>query len=203
MITTAMDRFPKMNTVRIWLSFDAYMADKKKFLETIDIAGNILSEKGLNIIPIYLNGWAGLPSFGSFCVDNIYEHLWPSYENYVSDAAKVMKTKNVLMHDVANEPFNNFWESQKPFVLDETKYKSLKEQWAHNDVWNRTVAFLGRMIKTLREIDGRPVTAGSEGWPDQGDIDVLSPMVDVISLHPYNIAGLSQPDFEKSIKDIF
>lgn len=202
MIAIALERFPKMNTVRIWLSFDAYMADKKRFLENVNVATDILTDKKLSIIPIYLNGWAGLPSFGSFCTDNIYEHLWPVYEKYVSDTAKVLKTKNILMHDVANEPFNNFWESQKPFVLDETKYKSLKEQWVHNDVWNRTVAFLKQMIKIVREIDDRPITVGSEGWPDQGDIDALAPMVDVISLHPYNIAGLSQPDFEKSIKDI-
>ena len=69
MIDVAKKRFPGMNTVRIWLSFDAYVADKKKYLDSIKRATDILTEAGLNIIPAYYNGWFGMPCFGSFTAD--------------------------------------------------------------------------------------------------------------------------------------
>lgn len=61
MIRAGKAHFPRMNTVRVWLSFDAYISDRERYLTAIREACSILTEEGLRIIPIYLNGWFGLP----------------------------------------------------------------------------------------------------------------------------------------------
>ena len=41
MISIAKERFPGMNTVRIWLSFDAYMADRARYLAAVKTAAAV------------------------------------------------------------------------------------------------------------------------------------------------------------------
>ena len=186
MIAIGKERFPKMNTVRIWFSFDAYIADKKKYLENAKTATNILTEAGLNIIPVYFNGWMGVPSFGGFTYENVKESQYPPYIRFVKDTTRLLKDANVLIIDIANEPFNNGWS---------------------NPGFDIIVNFLKRMAQTVREMDSRPITVGSQGYPPSNyrefcDIDHLAPFVDVISLHPYNIEGLSMEEFDKRFVSI-
>ena len=63
------------------------------------------------------------------------------------------------------------------------------------------------MAQTVREYDSRPITVGSQGYPNPDDrqlcdIDRLAPFVDVFSLHPYNIYGKSLEEFEKGFAEI-
>ena len=174
MIAIGKKCFPGMNTVRVWLSFDAYAADKRKFLNAVKIAADILTQADLNIIPVYLNGWFGIPSFGGFVLESIQDFQLPFYVSYIRDAAKTLNDANVLMHDVSNEPFNNSW---------------------HNI--QAVVKFLEKMVAEIRRIDDRAVTIGSQGYTSAGDIDALAPLVDVFSMHPYNINNLSLCEFEK------
>ena len=59
MIRIGKERFPAMNTVRIWLSFDAWIQDRQTYLQSVKAAGETLSAEGLLIIPTYFNGWFG------------------------------------------------------------------------------------------------------------------------------------------------
>lgn len=180
MIKIGKERFPAMNTVRVWLSFEAYMADKERYLKAVKSAMDILTANGLYIIPVYFNGWFGIPPFGGFVAENVREDQWHFYLDNLNDTLKVVKEANILLHDISNEPFNNSWQ-QGP-----------KET---------VVKFLERMVQAVREVDERPITIGSQGY-GACDIDVLAPLVDVFSLHPYNINGLSQSDFEKQFVQI-
>ena len=182
MIDIANKRFPGMNTVRIWLSFDAYLADKNKYLQTVRMASEILTEAGLYIIPVYFNGWISTPSFGGFTVESISEAHIPAYERCARDTARVLQNANILMHDISNEPYNNTLDNQAAF--------------------DKVTNFLERMIRTVREEDARRITVGTQGYPkpnnrDICDIDRLAPFVDVFSLHPYNIKGVPTGEFEK------
>lgn len=187
MISIAKERFPGMNTVRIWLSFDAYMADRARYLAAVKTAADILTKAGLQIIPVYYNGWFGMPCFGAFTRENIQEHQLPIYVQCTKDTTALFKDANVLMFDVSNEPFNNVQGDPKAFEL--------------------VMRFLKLMIQTVREMDDRPITVGTQGYPkpdkrEMCDIDRLAPFIDVFSLHPYNISGMSQEEFEKSFVDI-
>ena len=179
MIAIGKERFPTMNTVRIWLSFDAYMADKPKYLTAIKRATDILTKAGLAIMPVYYNGWFGVPSFGAIIGECVQAHHYPYYERCIQDSICAIKDANILMHDICNEPFNNSWSNTKT-MLD----------------------FLTHMAKVVRETDDRPITGGSLGYPHLGDIDQLAPIVDVFSLHPYNIERLSAKDFEARFRGI-
>ena len=187
MITIAKKRFPVMNTVRIWLSFDAYIADKNKYLEAIKTATDILTEADLQIIPVYYNGWFGVPGFGGFTSENVQEHQLPIYIHCTQDTTAAIKDANILLFDISNEPFNSVQ--------------------GNRDSFERVLHFLDVMIKTVRKMDTRPITVGTQGYPNPKnreicDIDRLAPLIDVFSLHPYNITGLSQADFEKQFSEV-
>ena len=183
MISIAKERFPGMNTARIWLSFDAYIADRDKYLMAVQSATDILTEAGLNIIPTYYNGWHGNPDFGGYTSANVRENNLPIYVRCTKDTTEILKDANILMFDVSNEPFN-------------TTQGDLK-------AYDTISRFLEVMSQTIREKDSRPITIGTQCYPPYPsdrrvcDVDRVAPLVDVFSLHPYNIYGLSQPEYEK------
>ena len=187
MVKTAKERFPNMNTVRIWLSFDAYVADREKYLSAIKTAVTILTDEGLNIIPVYYNGWFGLPCYGAFTRENVQEYQLPAYIRCTKETTLAIKDANILMFDISNEPFNSVHGNQ--------------------DAMEIVVNFLTKMVETVRELDDRPITIGTQGYPNPEnrmhcDIDRLMPLVDVFSLHPYNITGKSQSEFEKQFSEV-
>ena len=187
MIDIAKKRFPGMNTVRIWLSFDAYLADKNKYLQAVRMASEILTGAGLYIIPVYFNGWISTPSFGGFTVESLSEGHIPAYERCARDTVRVLQNANILLHDISNEPYNNTLDNQTAF--------------------DKVTNFLERMIRTVREEDSRRITVGTQGYPKPNnrnicDIDRLAPFVDVFSLHPYNINGLPTAEFEKQFLSV-
>ena len=187
MLTVAKKRFPGMNTVRIWLSFDAYLANRTEYLKNVKKAAEILTELELNIIPVYYNGWFGMPCFGSFTAENIQEHQLPIYIRCTKDTTNALKDAKILMFDICNEPFNNIY--------------------GNPDSFGRVMKFLELMINTTREIDKRPITVGTQSYPNPGnrqmcDIDRLAPLVDVISMHPYNNLDLSKEEFENQFTNV-
>lgn len=183
MIRIGKERFPAMNTVRIWLSFDAWIQDRQIYLQSVKAAGETLSEEGLLIIPTYFNGWFGVPAFGGFTKECVQESQIPPYQVCIRETAAALKTANILVHDVANEPFNNVCGDQRAF--------------------DTVLHFLKVMIGELRQIDDRPITVGTQSYPSaekrRCDIDTLAPYVDVFSLHPYNVRNKSMDEHEQSI----
>ena len=194
LIARGKEIFPGINTLRIWLSFDAWCEDRKKYLRNIREAAEIISEENLKFIPVFFNGWFGVPVFGGF----VPEHLeWAKKNNgyanfklYLKESLEAISSNAVLLYDISNEPFNNSWgnKSNMEIVLD----------------------FLNEMCGCLRLYDNKPITIGSQGgetgnalglpqiksrW---GDIDLLLDMVDVITLHPY-LMDLSKKKEHKSL----
>lgn len=183
MIKIGKEKFPSMNTVRIWLSFDAWMHDSKTYIEAVKTAGEILTEEGLNIIPTYFNGWFGIPSFGGFTQESIQESMFPPYIKCLREMVMALEGANILVHDIANEPFNNaFWEFG---------YESIMK-------------FLTAMSEELRKLDNRPITIGTQSMildnKKMCDIDRLMPLVDVVSLHPYNFRDKDIEKFDEEIE---
>jgi hypothetical protein len=182
MIKIGKARFPGMNTVRIWLSYDAYMANKEKYLQSVKAAADILTEENLNIVPVYFNGWFGNPPFGGFVGENVQEPCWGFFISCLRDTVNVLKNTNVLMHDISNEPFNN--------------------AWLGTEARRRVTKFLIKMIEVLRAMDDKPITVGTQGYPHAKDLDEIAPLLDVISLHPYNTDNLPQAEFEKQFLEV-
>lgn len=187
LIKAGKEKFPGMNTVRIRFSFDAYMMDRKKCLASIKTAGKILTDAGLAVIPTYFNGWFGVPSYGGFTRECVQKNQIPPYKACIKDMVEALKDTNVLMHDIANEPFNNVYGN--PVIFQDIVY------------------FLKTMIDVVRSIDDRKITVGTQSYPNHEhkeicDIDQLAPLVDVISLHPYNMFGAPKEQFEHEFVSI-
>ena len=189
-IARAKQLFPKMNTLRIWLSFDAWCEDSSLYLKNIREAATILAEEGLKFIPVYFNGWFGLPSFGGFVSETLgwlrtYNH-YAHQRAYLRQSAQAVASEAILIHDISNEPFNNAW--------------GLK--WRAEIVWD----FMREMCAEMRSVSALPITVGSQGLPSAsdmgmpeikgefGDIDLLAPYVDVITLHPYCIPPMTDAE---------
>lgn len=186
MIKIGKERFPSMNTIRLWLSFDAFMQDRVTFLENAKKACDILTKEDIYIIPIYFNGWVGMPSFGAFTKECVGKDKRSAYIKYLRETVEAIKYAKILMHDIANEPYNN--------------------AFGHKEFFDTVTDFLVDMTEELRKIDPRPITIGSQSYYREDkslcDMDVLAPHEDVITLHPYNISGKPVEEFEKDFTKI-
>jgi hypothetical protein len=121
--------FPKFNTVRYWLSFDAFAVDPAGFAKNFDTALDIADSHGLKVIPTLFNNWHSVPGFGGISEEML--RYWfvnygqkgeaanyifrPYLEKVVGDHAK---DKRILAWDLCNEPHNNGNEQTLQLILD-------------------------------------------------------------------------------------
>ena len=110
--------FPNINTVRIWLSFDAFMVDPTVFADHFNTALKIANTHGLKVVPTLFNNWHSVPGFGGIAEEML--NYWfvsygkrgaasnyvfrPYLEKIVGDHAK---DNRILAWDLCNEPHNN------------------------------------------------------------------------------------------------
>jgi len=172
----AQKAFPKMNTVRVWLSFDAWLDDPVSAVRNMKAAGEILKALGLHMVPVYCNGWHSTPDFGGFTPEILRaqeKQNFEPYRTYVREtAAALEETEAVLLQDISNEPLNNFV--------------------GHEDNCARLHRFLAAMGEEIRSVSNKPITIGSQCSPMDipgcgNDVDFLQDIEDVITLHPYSM----------------
>ena len=56
-LSNGKEKFPKMNTVRLWLSWNAYCRLEGEFIARLRKAIEICRELGIYVIPILFNRW--------------------------------------------------------------------------------------------------------------------------------------------------
>ncbi len=184
--------FPKMNALRVWLSYDAYIYDREKFLEAVATAFKILQERNIKIMPVLFNGWHTTPDFGGISSGMLEitrrRGEWAVECQYAEDIAKLISDPNdLLMMDLCNEPFCDMWREKEQLL---------------------TTDFLKAIAEHLRNVAPEvPITIGSWGigkdWRPLWDIDLFSPFVDVISLHSYLITRIySKEEHLKMIEEL-
>lgn len=171
------EKFPTFNTFRQLLSFDAWAEDRQTYLTNLAAAAKVVKEENLHWIPCYFNGWISQPNYGCFSAESLCEGKNRIYQKYLEESLDVLKYAPVLVHDVANEPFNN------AFVEFQTK---------------RVTDFLVQMARAIHARDDRPVTVGSQFYLDNPELDKE---IDVISLHPYNQWGKSLEEFDAYFRE--
>jgi hypothetical protein len=172
-VEIGLKHFPKLNTLRIWFSYDAHVADPGRFLGAAKRASVLLAERKVRMIPVIFNGWHSLVEFGGFTREQL---AWsarntPSFgphRQYLIELVDAIRPAgNVLLYDVANEPFNNGGKEKGSVEME----------------------FLAAMARQIRDLDpGVPVSVGTQGCPGMGgpeDLDLLDPFVDVHAVHPY------------------
>lgn len=174
-LTFGKQRFPRINTIRLWLSFDAYQRDRNGFLDHFEKALAICHELDLKVIACLFNRW-----HNHFC-DNggiFMEKLFPGTEMYDPDFFKPFlrdvclphrADERILIWDLCNEPFS--------FDCDYTQVPMLMD--ALND-WLRS------MSQYLHELHvTQDVGVSLHGSLNPLLLEMVEPYSTVLMVHPY------------------
>ncbi|NLX07067.1 MAG: cellulase family glycosylhydrolase [Phycisphaerae bacterium] len=158
--------FPGMNTLRLWLSHDAFIQDPEGFVERFARVLDVVEGYGLRAIATLFNGWRSYPDFGGTSIEQIRtfggdEGIYGRYLDRV--VGSLAEDQRILLWDLCNEPFNNVpAEESRKHVLD----------------W---LTRLSQRCKSLGAAS--PLCVGHV--PSLAEIERIEPISDVITFHPY------------------
>ena len=169
--------FPNMNTVRLWLSWNAYCRMGNDFIKAVRSAVEICRELDVYVIPCLFNRWHD-PMVDC---DGVYiDHFLPGsswilkngdpFGDYVDALAEEFgKEERILAWDICNEPFAYCAD----FPLREA-------------VMPHELSWLRRMTEWLRGGVSQPIGVGSTG---DEPLAVFEGIFDVYLTHLYYRGG--------------
>ena len=177
-LTNGKNKFPKMNTVRLWLSWNAYCRLEGQFIDRVRRAIHICRELDLYVIPCLFNRWLD-PKVNA---DAIYiDHFLPNsswlhkygdlFEDYIDALCDAFGgEERILVWDMCNEPFAYhdgfaFQDIIQPYEL----------------AWLRKMAERMRLNKV-----SQPLGVGSTGGEPMA---VFEDIYDVYLTHLYYFGG--------------
>ncbi len=179
--------YPKFNTVRIWLSWNAYCRGEATFLAAVKSAVEICRSLDLLVIPVVFNRWHD-PMVDC---DGIYiDHFLPGsswllkfgdpFGGYIDALAEAFgQEEQILAWDICNEPFAY----GKEFPLKDA-------------VMPHELDWICRMTERLRRGVSQPIGVGSTG---KHSMRVFGNIFDVYLTHLY-YRGEPLEEFEARVK---
>ena len=186
--------FPRMNALRIWLSFDAYIDGPGVFLDSVAKAAAIIRDRGLKTIPVLFNGWHAIPDFGGFTLGTLQmgesRGGWKFEKEYVDGVLSRFRPEDIIAVDISNEPYCSLLDKDGAALF--------------NRFFDVIVAHARDAFPTM------PLTCGTWGMLyDEArdvifDLEALAPKLDVISVHPYYyfFGGQSKENYVKLLDNI-
>ena len=171
--------FPKINTVRYWLSFDAFAVDPSAFAENFTSSLEIAHNHGLKVIPTLFNNWHSIPGFGGIA-DEMLNYWFVNYgkkgeaSNYVFRPyfEKIVGEHSIddriLAWDLCNEPHNN------------GNFQLTLEWLTHS---YKLCKFLGAK---------QPVSVSVQGG--LGQLSAVEAISDLFMIHPYFVKPEQLPE---------
>jgi hypothetical protein len=159
------NHFPHINTLRIWLSYEAYLQDPAKVLANIDTVLSIGADQGLKFIPVIFNGWHSEPDFGGVSIEQVLANdVMGMYDTYVDElVGPLANDPRILLWDLCNEPFNSC-------PCDDTSRIML--------------GWLTKVRQRLLSL-GVTIPIGVGVCPSIPQMRLLEPISDIITFHPY------------------
>jgi hypothetical protein len=159
--------FPEMTAVRIWLSFDAYLAEPEKVVKNFTTFVDIIGKNGLRVMPVIFNAWSGTPNWGLITPQSVRHLLSPNEKSFNDAVLKFVDSlldrhasdERIFAWDLCNEPFNAYGE-------DENYLKWLTQLHEH--------------IKSRKE-----KTCLTIGICKNNFLERIEPICDLFSVHPY------------------
>lgn len=192
--------FPSMNAIRLWLSWDAFIyadrAGRRRFCTDFETALTLAADLDLTVMPVLFNRWHNEHlDYGGIYIDHFLPDEWEGAwagcglkgflkrcHTYLDAVVRPhVDDPRIFAWDLCNEPFsygNLQHENIQPLLRSE--YTWLEAQYAH--------------CKELKV--SAPVTVGAHwGTP----IDLIEPISDLLSIHPYWICGVDKGTYENHL----
>ena len=177
--------FPGINTIRLWLSHEAFIRNSQQFKKNFEQVLALSDKYEIKFIVTLFNGWHSCPDFGGMSAEQV--RGWGSMEYFTPYLEKVVlphsNDNRILLWDLCNEPFNSTpgGDTCEPAIAD----------------------WLSLIYKICKEYECKsPICVGSV--PAMNSIKTLEPISDVITIHPYyawNEPGWSDPSKFESLLD--
>ena len=176
--------FPKINALRWWQSWDSFVRDPRRYAGNFETTLQLADKLGLDVMPVLFNRWhdTTLDYGGVYTEHFLPGGSWLYKANLFDDYLKAIvgghkNDPRILAWDLCNEPYSYGMPRDKMpacIVGAETAWlKKVHEQCKH----------LGAKA---------PITVGIHpGVP----LDLVDPIVDVHSIHPY---WIPRPDAKKA-----
>ncbi len=158
-----------LNSVRIWLSLDAYTKDPTGYISSIERFVQLCGEMGYTVMPIIFNG-NSLTTDNHYILDDTFQNFGEKYVKALTEA--LCDEPGFLMFDIMNEPCCN------SLMWDLTKAED-RTYWS-NKQWD-FVRHYCQYIKTIAP--DCPITVGCT---TASDINKTAKLVDVLSYHDYS-----------------
>jgi endo-1,4-beta-mannosidase len=187
--------FLKMNAIRLWLSWDAFLRDPKRFADNLDKALAIAAGKDILVMPVLFNRWHSQElDYGGIYVDHFLprvswiqrEEMFRPYMEAVVGAHA--KDPRVFAWDLCNEPFSY---SCSPDEIPE--------------IFQAEHAWLQGLYDSCKELGAdAPVTVGIHSGHKRKGITQIEPISDILSIHPYWTADSpshKKEDYEEQLDD--
>ncbi|WP_225335762.1 cellulase family glycosylhydrolase [Halomicrobium urmianum] len=169
--------FPGMNTIRLWLSHDAYLRYPDRVPERLEQVLDLGDVYDVDFVVTLFNGWHSYPDLGGLHPQSLREwrdgELYEeAFEPYLEDVVgEFADHDSVLLWDLCNEPT-----------------LSLQAQAAVSDLEaDRSLViyeFLERVYDQIQGYDPvAPTTVGT--IHSLAALELFEPVADVLSTHPY------------------
>ncbi len=180
------EHFPGINTIRLWLSHDAWLRQPAAVAERVHRVIELGNAYDLKFIPTLFNAWHSWPAFGGVTTEMVghwggEERFDVAFRPYIEAIVKPhVNDPRILLWDLCNEPKVN------PNHSD------------NNPTW---LGWLGRARTAIEALgDCGRITIGACGPPSS--VALLEPLCDVITCHPYfawNCFVKSKEEYEQRV----
>jgi len=168
--------FPKMQAIRLWLSWDAFKRNERRFAENFDTALEIAAGHGLVVMPVLFNRWHDrVLDYGGIYIDHFLpraswvqqaEMFRPYLEAIVGEHAD---DPRVFAWDLCNEPFSYACSQEEVPEIAKAEY-----------------AWLEGLYSGCKAVGAAaPITVGIHSGHGEAGIRQIEPISDILSIHPY------------------
>jgi hypothetical protein len=183
--------FPVMNTVRLWLSWAAFVRNPQKFIDDFEKSLEICDQLELKVMPVLFNRWHNeFLDCGGIYIDHFMEGWsWLTREDqfseYINDLVGAhIQDDRILAWDICNEPFTY----DKPI-------EEMKEIEKNEYLW------LESIYKRVKAVDSEAAVGVSlhAGHKKEG-LERVLPISDLLLIHPYFMA---EQDDQKAKEEFY
>lgn len=161
--------YPGIDTLRLWMSHDAWMVDPAVWRRNVDAVMDMADRHGVRFVMTLFNGWHSIPPFGGFTPEQLAwtgeDGFEPVFGRYVRELVEPYREDpRIAFWDLSNEPLNN--------APDEKSR-------------DRVLRFLARVREVVKACGAvQPIGVSHQGITPEV-FEAIDAMSDVLFFHPY------------------